>query len=67
MENKYLALFIKGLIAFVLLTSLSFLMDMLINKSGLSFIEFFKTRWYVTLAIVVVFLTYQEFKNRKAQ
>ena len=67
MENKYLALFIKGLIAFVLLTGLSFLMDMLINKSGLSFIEFFKTRWYVTLAIVVVFLTYQEFKNRKAQ
>lgn len=67
MENKYIALFIKGLIAFVLLTGLSFLMDMLINKSGLSFIEFFKTRWYVTLAIVVVFLTYQEFKNRKAQ
>ncbi len=67
MENKYLALFIKGLIAFVLLTGLSFLMDMLINKSGLSFIEFFKTRWYVTLAIVVVFLTYQEFKNKKTQ
>lgn len=67
MENKYLALFIKGLIAFVLLTGLSFLMDMLINKSGLSFIEFFKARWYVTLAIVVVFLTYQEFKNRKTQ
>lgn len=67
MENKYLALFIKGLIAFVLLTVLSFLMDMLINKSGLSFIEFFKTRWYVTLAIVVVFLTYQEFKNKKTQ
>lgn len=67
MENKYLALFIKGLIAFVLLTGLIFLMDMLINKSGLSFIEFFKTRWYVTLAIVVVFLTYQEFKNKKTQ
>ena len=67
MEKKYLALFIKGLIAFVLLTVLSFLMDMLINKSGLSFIEFFKTRWYVTLAIVVVFLTYQEFKNKKTQ
>lgn len=67
MENKYLALFIKGLIAFVLLTGLSFVMDMLINKSGLSFIEFFKTRWYVTLAIVVVFLTYQEFKNKKTQ
>ncbi|MFC6268345.1 hypothetical protein [Frigoriflavimonas asaccharolytica] len=67
MENKYLNLFIKGIVAYVLLTILSFVMDMFINKSELSFMEFFKSRWYVTLALVVIFLGYQEFKNNKTK
>jgi hypothetical protein len=42
-------------------------MDMFINKSELSFMEFFKNRWYVTLALVVIFLGYQELKKNKTK
>jgi hypothetical protein len=29
--------------------------------------EFFKNRWYVTLALVVIFLGYQELKKNKTK
>ncbi|MBU4537248.1 MAG: hypothetical protein L6264_12025 [Weeksellaceae bacterium] len=66
MNQKLIPVLVSIIISFVVLTLLSFFMSSFLLHSTESFMDFFKDKWLVILALVVVFVGYKHFfSNRK--
>lgn len=66
MNTKLIATVINAVISFIIIVSISFLMNKFINDSEMTFMEFFNQKWYIFLIFVVIFAVYNTyFKNKK--
>ena len=66
MNTKLIATVINAVISFIIIVTISFLMNKFINDSEMTFMEFFNQKWYIFLIFVVIFAVYNTyFKNKK--
>lgn len=66
MNPKILPALVSIVISFIIITALSFFMTKFLMNSTQDFMTFFKKKWLVILAVVVVFVGYKHFfSNRK--
>lgn len=66
MNPKILPALVSVVISFIIITVISFFMTKFLMNTTQDFTTFFKEKWLVTLAVVVVFVGYKHFfSNRK--
>ncbi|MGZ5211263.1 MAG: hypothetical protein ACXWB6_03210 [Kaistella sp.] len=61
MNEKLSPALVSAVISFLVLTLLSYFMTRFLLNSTQSFTEFFSEKWFVILAVVVVFVGYKNF------
>jgi len=67
MRSKIIPALLQALISFVIIVPLSFFMNQWINKSEVSFEEFFKEKWLVLSCLVIIYTLYKTFlRERKS-
>ncbi|MGZ5285203.1 MAG: hypothetical protein ACXWB4_06085 [Kaistella sp.] len=65
MNEKLIPALVSAVISFLALTLLSYFMTRFLLNSTQSFTEFFSEKWFVILAVVVVFVGYKNFFGTK--
>ena len=65
MNPKILPALVSVVVSFIVLTVLSFFMTKFLLNIDQDFMTFFKEKWLVTLAVVVVFIGYKHFFSKR--
>ena len=65
MNPKILPALVSIVISFVIITLISFFMTKFVMNSNEDFMTFFREKWLVTLAVVVIFVGYKYFFNKE--
>ena len=65
MNPKILPALVSIVISFIIITLISFFMTKFVLNSNEGFMTFFREKWLVTLAVVVIFVGYKYFFNKE--
>lgn len=66
MRSKIIPAVLQALISFVIIVPISFFMNQWMNKSEMSFGDFFKEKWLVLSCLVILYTLYKTFLKQKA-
>lgn len=64
MNPKILPALVSIVISFIIITLISFFMTKFVMNSNEDFMTFFREKWLVTLAVVVIFVGYKHFFSK---
>lgn len=65
MNPKILPALVSIVISFIIITLISFFMTKFVMNSNEDFMTFFREKWLVTLAVVIIFVGYKYFFSKE--